>query len=30
MILHFIFVVKEEDREKRKLEFDYVKQMANF
>ena len=30
MILHFIFVVKEEDREKRKLEFDYVQQMANF
>ena len=30
MILHFIFVVKEEDREKRKLEFEYVKQMGNF
>jgi len=30
MILHFIFVVKEEDLEKRKQEFDYVKQMANF
>ena len=30
MILHFIFVVKEEDLEKRKLEFEYVKQMANF
>ena len=30
MILHFIFVVKEEDREKRKLEFEYIKQMANF
>ncbi|EPA05876.1 hypothetical protein BG20_I1458 [Candidatus Nitrosarchaeum limnium BG20] len=30
MILHFIFVVKEEDLEKRKPEFEYVKQMANF
>lgn len=30
MILHFIFVVKEEDREKRKQEFEYVKQMGNF
>ncbi len=30
MILHFIFVVKEEDLEKRKKEFDYVKQMAQF
>ena len=30
MILHFIFVVKEEDLEKRKLEFEYVKQMADF
>jgi len=30
MILHFIFVVKEEDREKRKLEFEYVKYMGNF
>ena len=30
MILHFIFVVKEEDLEKRKLEFEYVKQMGNF
>jgi len=30
MILHFIFVVKEEDLEKRKPEFEYVKQMGNF
>ncbi|MCI4432232.1 MAG: hypothetical protein JHC41_01305 [Nitrosopumilus sp.] len=30
MILHFIFVVKEADREKRKSEFEYVKQMGNF
>ena len=30
MILHFIFVVKEEDLEKRKQEFEYVKQMGNF
>lgn len=28
--LHFIFVVKEGDLEKRKLEFEYVKKMANF
>jgi len=30
MLLHFIFVVKEEDLEKRKKEFEYVKMMANF
>ena len=30
MILHFIFVVKEEDREKRQFEFEYVKKMAQF
>src|SRR3546814_6287772 len=30
MILHFIFVVKEEDLEKRKPEFEYIKQMGNF
>ncbi len=30
MILHFIFVVKEEDREKRKLEYDYIQQMSQF
>lgn len=30
MILHFIFVIKEEDLEKRKPEFDYIKQMAQF
>ena len=30
MILHFIFVIKEEDFEKRKLEFEYVKKMAQF
>ena len=30
MILHFIFVVKEADREKRKPEFEYIKQMGNF
>ena len=30
MILHFIFVVKEEDLEKRKSEFEYVKKMAQF
>ncbi len=24
MILHFIFVVKEEDREKRQFEYEYV------
>jgi hypothetical protein len=30
MILHFIFVVKEEDREKRKFEFEYIKKMSQF
>ena len=30
MILHFIFVVKEEDLKKRKFEFEYVKKMAQF
>jgi hypothetical protein len=30
MILHFIFVVKEEDLERRKPEFEYVKKMAQF
>ena len=30
MILHFIFVIKEEDLQKRKTEFEYVKQMASF
>jgi len=30
MILHFIFVIKEENHEKRKLEFDYIKQMGTF
>ncbi|HXW03359.1 MAG TPA: hypothetical protein VD651_03760 [Nitrosarchaeum sp.] len=30
MLLHFIFVVKENDLEKRKTEFEYVKQMAQF
>lgn len=30
MILHFIFVVKEEDRQKRKPEFEYIQQMAQF
>jgi hypothetical protein len=30
MILHFIFVVKEEDLEKRKHEFEYIKQMGIF
>ena len=30
MILHFIFVVKEEDRQKRKAEFQYIQQMAKF
>lgn len=30
MLLHFIFVVKEEDLEKRKREFEYVKHMAEF
>ena len=30
MLLHFIFVIKEEDLDKRKKEFEYVKQMAKF
>jgi len=30
MILHFIFVVKEEDLEKRKPEFEYIQKMAQF
>ena len=30
MILHFIFVVKEEDLEQRKPEFEYIKKMAQF
>ena len=30
MLLHFIFVIKEEDLGKRKKEFEYVKQMAKF
>ena len=30
MILHFIFVVKEEDREKRQFEFEYIKKMSQF
>jgi hypothetical protein len=30
MLLHFIFVIKEEDYQKRKPEFEYVKQMASF
>lgn len=30
MILHFIFVVKEEDHEKRKFEFEYIKKMSQF
>ncbi len=30
MLLHFIFVIKEEDLGKRDKEFDYVKQMAKF
>lgn len=30
MILHFIFVIKEEDLQKRKPEFEYIKQMAQF
>lgn len=30
MLLHFIFLVKEEDLEKRKKEFEYVKAMAQF
>lgn len=30
MLLHFIFVIKEQDRDKRKTEYEYVKQMAQF
>jgi hypothetical protein len=30
MILHFIFVVPEEDREKRQFEYEYVKKMSQF
>jgi len=30
MILHFIFVIKEEDRQKRQSEFEYVKKMGQF
>ena len=30
MILHFIFVIKEEDLDKRKSEFEYIKKMAQF
>ena len=30
MILHFIFVVQEEEREKRQFEFEYVKKMSKF
>ena len=30
MILHFIFVIKEDDQEKRKFEFEYIKKMAQF
>ena len=30
MILHFIFVVKEEDLEKRKPEFEYIQKMSQF
>jgi hypothetical protein len=30
MILHFIFVVPEVDREKRQFEFEYVKKMSKF
>jgi len=30
MLLHFIFIVKEEDLEKRKKEFEYIKNMAQF
>ena len=30
MILHFIFVIKEEDRDKRQFEFEYVKKMGEF
>jgi hypothetical protein len=30
MILHFIFVIKEEDRDKRQFEFEYIKKMGEF
>ena len=30
MLLHFIFVIREEDRQKRQSEFEYVKKMAQF
>ena len=30
MILHFIFLIKEEDREKRQFEFEYIKKMSKF
>ncbi len=30
MILHFIFVVKEEDREKRQFEYKYIQKMSQF
>ena len=30
MILHFIFVIKKEDLQKRKFEFEYIKKMAQF
>ena len=30
MRLHFIFVVKEDDLQNRKKEFEYVKQMSKF
>ena len=30
MLLHFIFVIKEQDLDKRKTEYEYVKQMAQF
>ncbi len=30
MILHFIFVIKEEDREKRQFEFKYIQKMGQF
>lgn len=30
MLLHFIFVIKEEDLQKRKTEYEYVKLMAGF
>lgn len=30
MILHFIFVVKEAEREQRQAEYEYIKQMAQF